>query len=87
MSSQIPIPPGFEVIGGFSIAFKHFKNGTGYDNFRSGDGIHNYGVSKRFRNPNIRSAGIVCGFQFRIGPTIGSRFKYNPTTKKFELLG
>ena len=29
----------------------------------------------------------MCGFQFKIGPTIGSRIKVNPTTKKFEFLG
>ena len=37
--SLCPIPPGFEVIGGFNDDFNHFKNGTGYDNFKSGDGI------------------------------------------------
>ena len=86
-----PIPPGFEVIGGFNDDFRHFKNGTGYENFKGDDGIHNYGVSKRWRNPNIRSAGIVCGFQFKIGPTIGSRFiiTQDPVTKqtKAEFLG
>ena len=78
-----PIPPGFEVIGGFNDDFRNFRNVSGYEGFKNDDKIYNFGVSKRWRNPHFRSAGIVCGFQFKIGPTIGSRFTIIRVADKF----
>jgi hypothetical protein len=69
--SLCPIPPGFEVIGGFNDDFEHFKNVTPYDKFEENSNVVNFGVSKRWKNSNIRSDGIVCGFQFKIGPILG----------------
>ena len=71
--SHCPIPPGFEVIGNFNDDFDHFKDTTGYGSYRFLP--REQGVSKRWKNSNIRSANIVCGFQFKIGPDPGERWK------------
>lgn len=79
--SLCPIPPGFEVIGGFNDDFRHFTDFTGYKHFEptpTNDLGWNVGVSKRWKNPNIRGAGIVCGFQFKIGPNVGERWRTPP---------
>jgi len=71
------IPPGFEIIGGFNDDFEHFKDTTHYSKFTDPSGIvHglNFGVSKRWKNSNIKSVNIVCGFQFKIGPDEGNRW-------------
>ena len=71
-----PVPPGFEPIGTFNDEFENFKTMTWYSHFDNENGIDlglNFGVSKRWKNSNIRSDGIVCGFQFKIGPTVGVR--------------
>ena len=67
--SLCPIPPGFEVIDGFSDDFDRFKEFTTFDSDDS------TGYSHRWKNSNITSANIVCGFQFRIGPDVGERWK------------
>ena len=76
--SQCPIPPGFEVIGHLSDDFDHFKDTTGYPDFESANNPSegpNEGFSKRWKNSNIRSVNIVCGFQFKIGPDVGWRWR------------
>jgi hypothetical protein len=80
-----PIPPGFEVMGNFSNEFEHFKETTGYDD--GGWGGHNYGFSNRWKNSNIRSANIVCGFQFKIGPDPGWRWRRQPELSENKILG
>lgn len=74
--SLCPIPPGFEVIDGFSDDFEQFKETTGYGNplnpFRE------QGWSYRWKNDKITAADMVAGFQFKIGPKVGWRWKDNP---------
>jgi hypothetical protein len=67
--SRCPIPPGFEVIDGFSDDFDHFKEFTGYaDSWQ--------GYSHRWKNDNLEtSVNIVVGFQFKIGPSGGPRWR------------
>ncbi|HXV88927.1 MAG TPA: hypothetical protein VD710_07535 [Nitrososphaeraceae archaeon] len=72
-----PIPPGFKVLGNFNDGFEHFKDATHYNSWKDRQGNTfglNFGISKRWRNPHLRSNAIVCGFQFKIGPERGSRF-------------
>ena len=68
VGSRCPIPPYFEVVGGFSDNFDHFKDTTGYDGGWTG-------FSKRWKNSDIRSNSIVAGFQFKIGPNGGKRWQ------------
>ena len=75
--ARCPIPPGFEVIGNFNDDFEDFKDTTSYSSFEDGSGIvHglNFGFSNRWKNPKMEKTNIVCGFQFRIGPDIGTRW-------------
>ena len=72
--SRCPIPPGFEVIGGFSDEFDHFRETTGYGPILPLD-FREQGYSNRWKNPNIRSVNIVAGFQFKIGPHVGHRWQ------------
>ena len=75
--SLCPIPPGFEVIGDFSDDFELFKQITGYgDPINAGPFLHREeGWSYRWKNDKITGADIVAGFQFKIGPKVGWRWK------------
>jgi hypothetical protein len=75
--TRCPIPPGFELIGNFSDDFEHFKDTTGYD-------YGWVGYSKRWKNSEIRSANIVAGFQFKIGPNAGKRWRHTSETYETE---
>ena len=68
--SRCPIPPDFEINGNISDDFKLKKTTTSYSNGE-------YGYSRRWRNNRIRAANIVAGFQFKIGPCAGKRWKYS----------
>jgi hypothetical protein len=80
-----PIPPGFEYIKKFSNNFYHFKETTGYND--GGWGEYNHGFSNRWKNSDIRSANIVCGFQFKIGPDPGWRWTHNVHSNTINFLG
>ena len=80
--SRCPIPPGFKVLGNFSDEFDHFKETTGYGTVFV-DREHGY--SNRWKNSEIRSDGIVAGFQFRIGPNGGQRWTFNNKLQKHVL--
>ena len=78
------------MIGGFSDDFQHFKDTTGYDSFTDESGKEwgsNIGFSKRWRNSNIRSPNIVAGFQFKIGPSSGERWKIKLPNPQKIILG
>jgi hypothetical protein len=88
--AQCPIPPGFSVIGNFNDDFHHFKNTIPYSKWEDANGNNvgpNTGVSKRWRNPIIRSTGIVCGFQFKIGPNNGERWFDGELPSEFKIFG
>lgn len=74
------IPPGFQVIGEFNNEFEHFKDRTDYNSWEDFDhkkfNVTNWGVSKRWKNPHIRTRDIVCGFDFKIGPEISVRYTF-----------
>jgi hypothetical protein len=84
--SLCPIPPGFEVIGGFTDDFENFRDITDYDNF-NGANIQCWGVSKRWKNSNIRTESIVCGFQFKIGSHVEERWQEDTFTGSQIMLG
>src|SRR6476620_8984358 len=76
--SLCPIPPGFRVIGGFNDAFDNFRDTSPYESWKDENGVdhgENDGVSKRWKNPELRNANLLCGFQFKIGPDLGTRWK------------
>lgn len=68
-----PIPPGFEVKGDISSDFEKYKTTTSYGSFF---GNKEFGYSHRWKNQNIKSADIVLGFQFKIGPEVAQRWTF-----------
>ena len=70
-----PIPPGFNVWGKISDDFEYW-NYLGIDQHTTTySSTGRIGYSHRWDNSNVRSANIVAGFQFRIGPHIAQQWK------------
>jgi hypothetical protein len=66
--SLCPIPPELSK-GNISDDFDKYKTTTGYGIFG-----REHGYSHRWKNTKIRSANIVIGFQFKIGPEVAYRW-------------
>lgn len=72
--SLCPIPPDFEVQGDISGDFFKYKTVTGYGPWYARE----HGYSHRWKNTRIRSANIVIGFQFKIGPGHSDHWTVDP---------
>jgi len=72
---RCPVPPGFYLRGEINDDFNEW-NYFGYPQHTteySSSGKHGY--SHRWDNRDVRSANIVAGFQFKIGPHIAQQWQ------------